>query len=192
MDYLPAIFGLVGTMIGCLIAGTISLNVARNARQAAEHAWIRDNRRETYDRFLTCAQELLMACEAQHRRSPGSSASNESDEEATRKAYQQFFESYGVIQVIAKRSLVGAARDYAYRLMELSNILDSTGAFSADKFGAVAQTIRQARQETIDVMRGELGLTGSAKPLKSYNPFQGIDLAEDWAGIAPRQAITVR
>jgi hypothetical protein len=59
-----AVFGLVGVLIGAFIAGAVSLWVAKQAREAAERAWIRDNRREIYDRFLTCAQTLLITCEA--------------------------------------------------------------------------------------------------------------------------------
>jgi hypothetical protein len=50
--YVTAAFGLAGSLIGGTIAGTVSLVVARQARDAAEHSWIRDNRREIYDRFL--------------------------------------------------------------------------------------------------------------------------------------------
>ncbi len=63
-SYAPAIFGLVGSLIGGFIAGTVSLLVARQAREAAEGAWIRDNRREIYDRLLTTGERLLHACEA--------------------------------------------------------------------------------------------------------------------------------
>ena len=63
-SYVPAIFGLAGSLIGGFIAGTVSLLVARQARKAAEGTWIRDNRREIYDRLLTYAERLLRACEA--------------------------------------------------------------------------------------------------------------------------------
>ncbi|HZI74462.1 MAG TPA: hypothetical protein VFD73_10700, partial [Gemmatimonadales bacterium] len=62
-SYATAVFGLTGVLIGAFIAGAVSLWVAKQARDAAERAWVRDNRREIYDRFLTYAQTLLIACE---------------------------------------------------------------------------------------------------------------------------------
>ena len=53
--YVAAVFGLAGSLIGGLIAGTVSLRVARHAREAAERSWMRDSRREIYDRFLANA-----------------------------------------------------------------------------------------------------------------------------------------
>ena len=58
-----AVFGFVGVLVGAVIAGGVSLRIAKQTREAAERAWVRDNRREIYDRFLTCSQTLLNACE---------------------------------------------------------------------------------------------------------------------------------
>jgi hypothetical protein len=66
-SYTAAFFGLAGSLIGGFIAATVSLLVARQARQAAESTWIRDNRREVYDRLLTYAERLLIACKDAHR-----------------------------------------------------------------------------------------------------------------------------
>jgi hypothetical protein len=81
----------VGVLIGAFIAGAASLWVAKQAREAAERAWIRDNRREIYDRFLTRAQTLLIACEeARESETKGARASVEI-------AHTKFFEVYGVV-----------------------------------------------------------------------------------------------
>jgi uncharacterized membrane protein YhiD involved in acid resistance len=61
--YVTAALGLAGSLIGGAIAGTVSLLVARQAREAAERSLMRDSRREIYDRFLTNAQRLPLACE---------------------------------------------------------------------------------------------------------------------------------
>jgi gas vesicle protein len=110
-----AAFGLAGALIGGLIAGTASLLVARQAREAAEKAWIRDSRREIYDRFLTNAQKLLIACEATKNGYGNEEA--EETEAALEAAHIDFFEVYVVVQTVAERPVVDAARVYAYRLL---------------------------------------------------------------------------
>ena len=40
----PAVYGLLGSLIGGAIAGSVSLLVAWQTRGAAERAWVRDNR----------------------------------------------------------------------------------------------------------------------------------------------------
>ncbi len=172
-SYGPAVFGLAGSLIGGLIVGAVSFLVARQAREAAEHAWIRDNRREIYDRFLTCAQRLLIACEAR-RYSEGGEASVES-------ANTNFFEAYVVVQTVADTALVAAARVHAYRLWELKASLDSTSVMGPENFDRVTQLIRVARHDTINAMRAELGLEGSVGPAADYNPFVGTDLEEKYA-----------
>ena len=170
--YVAAAFGLAGSLIGGLIAGTVSLRVARQAREAAERSWMRDSRREIYDPFLTNAQKLLIACE-------GSASLSESIgavEDDFRQAYLNFFEVYGVVQTVAERPVVDAARVYAYRLLELAR-----GGLEPARFERVAQLVRFARHETIDAMRTELGLTGSASPPKGFNPFAGTDLENEFA-----------
>lgn len=111
-SYAPAIFGLAGSLIGGFIAGTVSLLVARQARKAAEGAWIRDSRREIYDRYLTYAERLLHSCEAYKavlRHKAKAQANVES-------AFTNFWEVYGVVQTVAGTRLVEAARIHAYRL----------------------------------------------------------------------------
>ncbi len=169
--YVTAAFGLGGSLIGGFIAGTVSLLVARQAREAAEQGWIRDSRREIYDRFLTNAQKLLIACE---RTRAGRDA-------AVEGAYNDFFEAYGVVQTVAERAVVDAARVYAYRLRELVEGLGANSVLGAENFGSVARLIRLARHDTIDAMRGELGLHGSARPPDGYNPFAGTELEDRWA-----------
>jgi hypothetical protein len=175
--YAPAIFGLAGSLIGGFIAGTISLLVARQAREAAEGAWIRDNRRETYDRLLTSAERLLHACEA-YKEVPG-------NEEALRmsveSSFTDFFEVYGVVQTVAGMRLIEAARDHAYRLWELAASLGSTSVMGPGNFDLVMKLIRDARHEVIDAMRAELGLDGGIRPKTDYNPFAGTQLEEKYA-----------
>lgn len=47
-------------------------------------------------------------------------------------------------------------------------------------FEQVAQLVRLARHETIDAMRADLGLTGSASPPKEFNAFDGTDLENEF------------
>jgi hypothetical protein len=61
--YVTAGVGLLGSLIGGAIAGAVSFTVAKQARDAAADAWVRETRRQTYDRFLTSGQEYLVACE---------------------------------------------------------------------------------------------------------------------------------
>jgi hypothetical protein len=158
--YVTAGVGLLGSLIGGAIAAVVTLMVAREAREAAATSWIRDTRREVYDRFLTTGQELLIAHEA------GS---------GVEEAHSDFFEVYGVLQTVAERPVVDAARIYAYRLMELKQ-----GRLGADMFGSVAQLVRLARHDTIDAMRAELGVEGSARPSDSFNPFRGTAFEDQY------------
>jgi hypothetical protein len=182
--YVTAAFGLAGSLIGGAIAGTVSLLVARQAREAAERSWMRDSRRDIYDRFLTNAQKLLIACEA-------SRADTEEATGAVEHAHLNFFEVYGVVQTVAERPVVDAARVYAYRLLELGGAVrqgrrlkdapSSSSHLDPAKFDRVAQLVRFARHDTIDAMRSELGLAGSARPPKGFNPFDGTDLEDLYA-----------
>src|SRR5215472_8107705 len=132
-----AVFGILGALIGGFIAGAVSLLVARQTREAAERSWIRDNRREIYDRFLSRAQGLLIACEVAHE-SEGDKA------DATVKAADtQFFEAYVVVQTVADLALVHAARVYGYRLWELEAMLNSTSVMGPENFNRVGQLVRE-------------------------------------------------
>lgn len=173
--YVAAAFGLAGSLIGGVIAGTVSLRVAREARQAAERSWIRDSRRQIFDRLLTEGQRLLIAC-IECRRDDRSAQSKE----AVERAHTAFFEVYGVVQTVAQRPVVDSSRVYAYRLLELKEALDSAGYLGMKHFDRVAQLVRLARHDTIDAMRRELGLSGSARPPERYNPFLGTDLANEY------------
>jgi len=184
-SYATAIFGLVGSLIGGFIVGVVSLLVARQAREAAERAWIRDNRREIYDRFLTCAQRLLIACEARRPGRRGEEADSrpqgEGAEASVESANTNFFEAYVVVQTVADVALVAAARVHAYRLWELKASLDSTSVMGPENFDRVTELIRVARHDAIRAMRAELGLGGSVDPAADYNPFVGTDLEEKYA-----------
>jgi len=174
-SYVTAGFGLAGSLIGGAIAGTVSLVAARQARKAAESSWIRDNRREIYDRFLTHAQNLLIACEECMR-----ARLTEGTREAVQRPFVDFFNAYGVVQTVAQRPVVNAVRVYAYRLLELKETLDSRGVLGQENFQHVARLVRRARHDTIDAMRTDLGLAGSAKPPERYNPFLGTELAAEY------------
>lgn len=174
----PAVYGLAGSLIGGFIAATVSVLVARQARKAAERAWVRDNRREIYDRFLTSAQRLLIALERAHRHEP-------TDDVAAADA--SFFQAYGVVQTVAERPVVDAARTYAYRLLELGEELATKNPSGPAYFDDVAQHVRLARHDTIDAMRTELGLAGSARPPTPYNPFEGTVLEAEYAAASRRR-----
>jgi hypothetical protein len=118
---------------------------------------------------------LLIACEA-HRGSE-----TEGAETTVEAAHAKFFEAYGVVQTVAEPALVGAARVYAYRLWELRAMLDSTSVMGSEHFSDVARYVRDARHNTIDAMRAELGLAGSVRVEGKFNPFVGTDLKEEYA-----------
>jgi hypothetical protein len=170
-----AVFPLVGVLIGGLIAGGASIYVARKTREAAERDWVRDSRREVFDRFLSRAQRLLIACEATKR--------GEGDEGALEGAFNDFFEAYGVIQTVADLPVVEAARRYAYLLWELRESLRGHGVLPSERFSSIAPLVRESRHKTIEAMRVALGLEEGATPPEDYNPFEGLDpeLGREWA-----------
>lgn len=159
--------------------------VARQAREAAERAWVRDSRRDIYDRFVTAAQKLLIACEAckaVHRKGEDNDSEDSKEtEDAVELAHINFFEAYIVVQTVADTRLVDAARVYAYRLWELRESLRSKSVLGPKNFDRVAELVRVARHDTINGMRTELGLAGNIRPPDDYNPFAGTDLGEKYA-----------
>lgn len=175
-SYAAAIFGLVGSLIGGSIAAGVSLLVARQAQRAAEVTWIRDNRREIYDRLLTYSERLLIACEV-CKEAPRDDVAAKVGVET---AFTNFWEVYGVVQTVADTRLVEAARIYAYRLWELAASLGSTSVMGPENFRRVAELIRDARYKMISEMRAELGL-GSFRRGGGANPFAGTDLEEKYA-----------
>jgi hypothetical protein len=158
--WVSAAFGLIGTAVGGAIAGGVSLRVASEARRAAERAWVRDSRREIYDRFLTAGQKLLAVMEkaADTRTAPVKA------DPAIEDAYSAYFEAYASVQTVAEMDVVASARKHAYRLQALKDILDGGGAFERGEFHRIARLVRDARHDTIDAMREDLGLHGSARP----------------------------
>lgn len=183
----PAVFGLLGAVIGAVTAGGASFWVAWQTRKAAERAWMRDNRREIYDRFLRYAQQLLIACEAYYD-------APHRDDEAKAKvesAFTSFWEVYSVVQTVADIRLFGKARIYGYRLWELATSLGPSSVMGPGKFRKVAKLVRRARHDTITEMRAELGLSTSPRrgesadedtdPDWDINPFEGTSLAEEYA-----------
>jgi hypothetical protein len=181
-SYAPAIFGLAGSLIGGFIAGTVSLLVARQAREAAEGAWIRDNRREIYDRYLTYAERFLHGCEAYEAAHRDKEEADKEEAKANvSSASTNFWEVYGVVQTVASARLVEAARIHAYRLGALAASLGSTDVIGPENFTMVIGLIRDARHDMINAMRAELGLEGGVRPVSEVNPFADTDLEEKYA-----------
>jgi len=176
-SYVPAIFGLAGSLIGGFIVGTVSILVARQAREAAEGAWIRDNRREIYDRLLTYAERLLHACET-YKTAHGD---QERAKASVESAFTNFWEVYGVVQTVAGIRLVQAVRVHAYRLWELAAGLGSTSVMGPENFNLIIKLIRDSRHDMIDAMRAELGLDTGIRPTQEINPFAGTELEEKYA-----------
>jgi hypothetical protein len=85
-----------------------------------------------------------------------------------------------VVQTVADTALVDAARVYAYRLWALKASLESTSVMGPDNFDRVTQLIRDARHDTINAMRAELGLAGSVRLARKYNPFVGTALEKEY------------
>jgi len=174
-SYSTAVFGLVGVLIGAVVAGGVSLWTANETRKAAERAWVRDNRRTIYDRFLTCGQTLLVVCEDARK------ADNEGAATTVSSADVKFWEAYGVVLTVAGGELADAARTYAYRLQEARESLRSKSVMPPDRFDRVTPLIREGRHATIDAMRVELGLEKISWPEADYNSFLGTELQEEFA-----------
>lgn len=169
---LPAVVGLVGAVIGGVSVAAASLLVAWQTRKAAERAWVKDNRRGIYDRFLTYAQSLLVACEeCKDARRPARKAKAN-----VKSAFTNFWEVYGVVQTVAEKRLFKAARMYGYRLWELATSLGSTSVMGPENFREVAELVRKARHGTIAAMRAELELDDSVCLDSDINPFEGTPL----------------
>ena len=86
-----------------------------------------------------------------------------------------------MVQTVANTTLVDAARVYGYRLLALQAIMDSKGFLEPNDFDPVAQFVKDARHDTIDAMRTELGLKETNWPPRDYNPFDGTDLEQKYA-----------
>jgi hypothetical protein len=178
-NYGTAAFGLAGSLIGGLVVGATSIFLARQARETAERAWIRDGRRDTYGRFIANAQALLIACQAYERNQRGSQEGSDgsADEKlAVENAHNEFFEIYVIVQTVAEPAVVDAARIYGYRLLELEAELTASGVLGRQYFSRVAALVREARQATVEAMRRDLGLSDSAGLGEVVNAFAGTDL----------------
>jgi hypothetical protein len=181
--YVAGVFGLVGALLGGLIAGLTSLKLAREATTASARAWIRDSRRGVYDRFLSSGQRLLIGCET--LKDITGPEMEGSVRESVGKAYMEFFEAYGVVQTVAQPSVVDAAMEYAYRLQDLAGGLKPTsGAVATNDFDTVAKLVRDSRHKTINAMRRDLELERPDLTwADDYNPFTGIkELQDKWKG----------
>src|ERR1700759_2116096 len=99
-EYGTAAFALASSLIGGLVVGVTSVLIARQARQAAEAAWIRDTRRDIYSRFLSNAQALLIACEARMR-APSADTQLADDQgdvrNAVERAHNDLFAVYSLV-----------------------------------------------------------------------------------------------
>ena len=165
-------FALAGTLIGGAIAGIASYKVAQQAREAAERSWIRDTRREIYDRFLTRAQDLQSTC--QHYQA---GAHDGPSGDALERAFNDFFQAYGVVQTVAERRVVAAARVHGYRLHELRDqVVGKPGKLDPPDTKRVDELVRTARHETVAAMREELGLPIVEPVSADFNAFVGTDL----------------
>jgi len=177
-------FALAGTAIGAGIAGTVSLKVARETsdaaervaratRDAAEQAWVRDSRREIYDRFLTAGQRLLAVME----KAAGTTEAPGELHTAVEEAYAVYFATYASVQTVAELDVVKHARNHAYRLQALKDILDGSSTFARSEFGPIAKLVRDARHATIDAMRADLRLQGKARPAEGTDYVQAVTAA---------------
>src|SRR3954452_1599304 len=138
----PAVYALAGSLIGGVVAGTFSLLVAGRTQRASERAWMRDNRREIYDRFLTNAQRLLVALADP----PPQPKPNELHD-----AYVDFVSAYVIVQALAERDVVDAARTYGQRLIDdLKPLVDAGGRPGDPAIVALGRQVRLDRQATID------------------------------------------
>ena len=140
---------------------------------------MRDSRRQIYDRFLTNAQRLLVACEKYEDVRPNQQAGDTKQaveaKDAVEEAYFNLMEVYGVVQTVAELSVVEAARAYVYRLLVVQKRVASQRVFGPFTYNRVSPWIRRARHATIDAMREDLGLRDSARPPEPYNPFVGTE-----------------
>jgi hypothetical protein len=177
---IPAAVGLVGVLVGVLASGAVSLLVAKQSREAAERAWIRDNGRDIWVRFLTCADRLLIACEAAWK------SETEGAETSVETADAEFSKAYVGMQIFGDNTMVDRARIYAYRLLELKASLGSTSVMDRENFHKVASLIRVAREDMFDAIRAGLGVGSRVRPDVTYNPFAGTELEEKYADRARR------
>jgi hypothetical protein len=132
----------------------------------------------------------LIECEGykSDRRKEAEKSEDSADaRDALEQAHLTFFEVYGVVQAVAERRVVDAARIYAYRLWELKEELDSNGVLGPESFDRMAELVRDARHGVIDAIQRDLGLPGSAEPEEVVNPFLGTDLGDSYARSSRRR-----
>jgi hypothetical protein len=165
-SYVVAAFGLAGTLIGGAVAGTVTYMVARQAQEAAEKSWIRNTRREVYDRFLTRAQDLQVTCQLYKAGDP-----DDASRDAVERAFNDFFHVYAVIQTIAEPRVVAAARIHGYRLHELRDeALEKPGKLDPPNFVRVDELVRDARHDTVEAMSS--GCPAPRVPQRTSTPLR--------------------
>jgi hypothetical protein len=82
--------------------------------------------------------------------------------------------TYAVVQILASERVVGAARIYGYRILALER-LGLRGNVGETWFNDIGQLVRLARHDTIEAMRAELDLPGSARPDDGFDEFRGTE-----------------
>ncbi len=182
-DYTSAVLVIVGSVIGVLIAGGFNVVVARQTREAAKSAWIRQRRSEVYERYFTTAQALLAACQSAYKTAqsgePGAALVH--GKAAVETAYTEFFGVYGVLQTVAEPEVVSAARIYAYRLEELyKGLMYERTVWGLRTFDLVGPLVRLSRHDMLEATRGEIDVDGSVRPRESVNAFEGTPLEQDY------------
>jgi hypothetical protein len=164
--YALAGIALLGTLIGGGIAAWSNLSLARRTRDENRHQWIRDQRATLYDRYLSEGQGVLVACVNRgmlsHERS------------APRIDTSKLMGIYAVVQILASKPVVDAARIYGYRILALER-LGLRGNVDETSFDEIGQLVRAARHDTIEAMRAELELPGSARPDDGFDEFRGTE-----------------
>ena len=178
--WVPAAIGGLG---GALLGGCVTLVVAWRTRVAAERSWVRDGRRQIYDRFLTKAQALHAACEAfRVERADGLRARDDLGGEpagVVQRAYDEFFGVFAVVQAVGGTDVVMKSRIHGYRLEALSCGArgESPMLKEGASFEAISTEVRHARHVVIDAMRGELGLEIRGWEWDAdFNGFEGTSL----------------
>jgi hypothetical protein len=149
-------------ILTALVAATAGLVGGWQVRKGAERAWLRDSRREIFDRFLAAGQALLAACEDAFE--PGyfqnpARMEPPSLSPEVRASLANLFAVYPVIQTVAESDVAMAARVYTWRLWELSESLRFRSVienYDDETFKDVAAAVRTARHDTIQAMRRNL------------------------------------
>jgi hypothetical protein len=166
-QYVAAVFGLAGSLIGGGITAFVTLRGATQNREEARRTWLKDSRLDVYPKFFEAAQSLHVACE--RRAADPRPATDEIED-----AYSRLMVQLAVVEVLGTEDkTIDPVRSYVYSLLDLMKECKRQTPSKNDAY-RLGNIVRDYRHKAISAMREEFGMLTSDQFLATlkFRPFE--------------------